>query len=223
MRRFRGADSGYSLAEMMVVILMFTLVAGSITAVVITTLKHQNSLADRASVLARTRNSLEQVDRDIRSANPLCYATGSEFVAWESAPVGAIVDYKFDTTRHTLTYTRYTPTVTQNGALNPTISCPIATTTGTGTTTTTEYESAISVSRSILTNVTSGSFTAYVAQATAPTFYSCAGTGATTPNYPAATAMPTAMIVNVSVQPASLSKPVSTSDCGTYIRNYPIS
>jgi type II secretory pathway pseudopilin PulG len=215
-------DRGYSLVEMLVTIIMFTLVAGSITAVVVTTLKHQNSLSARGSVLAATRNSLENVDRDIRSANPLCYVTGTEVVAFETKPVSgsafSIVDYTVDTVKKRLVYTRYAVTQTQNA--NP--SCAVTTINGTGSTTTTWYEATpATTSRTVLSSLV-GNLSTFTVPQTA-TFDTCA-TGGSTPNATTAAqaAAVTDLTVTVSLQPTSISSPVTTSDCGTYIRNFAV-
>lgn len=57
-----------SLAEMLVSIVLFAIVAGSIGAVVVTSLRHQVDVQNRADALAAARTVLDRVDHDIRSA-----------------------------------------------------------------------------------------------------------------------------------------------------------
>lgn len=223
--RQRRDDAGYSLAEMLVVIIMLTLVTGSITAVVITTLKRQNTLATRGSVLASIRNSLEQVDRDIRSANPLCYVSPTEVVAYEADDhPPQIVDYTFDSQQQTLTETRYSADV--NGTLNPSIICAVPQVTGTGTITTDYHELGVKASRTVLSDVIAGSFGSYTSdELSATTLADCTATGADTSTTYATTAAAAsvgAMTVTVTVHPAHLNTPLTTSDCGTYVRNLAI-
>ena len=226
-------DAGYSLVEMLVTIIMFTMITGSITAVVITAMKHQTSLADRGSALATLRNSLEQVDRDIRSADPLCYATGTEVAMLEQPQNGgsfvAIIDVSVlpdpnDSTLKDLIYRRYlwsntTPSgnvecitsVTQPGDLTPTV--------------TDYWESGQpTVTRTVirgLTGNTSSIFTALkTGDAGLATFSNCL-TGGSVPT--ALTSSDASsikvLIMTASQQPVSLGSPVTATDCGTFIRN----
>ncbi|HWA67394.1 MAG TPA: hypothetical protein VG899_13620 [Mycobacteriales bacterium] len=228
MSRHWDADGGYTLVEMLVTIIMLTLITGSITAVVITSLKHQNSLQVRGSVLASVRSSLEDIDRDIRSANPLCYATGTEITMLESketSPVQTpvIVDYKVQGTK--LVYTQYNvvSTVVPPATAPANYTCSVAKTTGTLTSTTYYTElTPIRSQRTVISNLT-GSTSTIFALPGAPTFNTCPAPV----NVPNALTQAAAMAiqeltVSVSVQPSTLSSPVSASDCGTYLRNYAV-
>jgi hypothetical protein len=204
---------------MLVTIIMFTLVAGSITAVVITSLKHQTSLADRGSALAAARNALEQVDRDIRSANPLCLATSSEVAVLETpqtSPVtpAYIVDYQIAGNK--LWFYQYaTSQVPPPGVPSPLV-CNEPVTVGTTTGTTPVYEqNSYTAKRVVLNNVVSN--TLFTIPPSTTVISNCP-TGGTAP-----TTTPVASIAELtatlSVQPPTLSKPVTASDCGTYLRN----
>jgi type II secretory pathway pseudopilin PulG len=227
--RRNSDESGYSLVEMLVTIIMFTLIVGSITTVVITTMKHQTSLSDRGSALASLRNSLEQVDRDIRSADPLCYASGSEIAMFEqtgNTSTEGIIDYSVQPDpKHPgvkdLVYRRY---VTAVGLPPSSIVCTTSVTMpgATSPTVTNYYEPPMpSVTRTViygLTGNTSLIFTALqINTTTPPTFSNCITNGVS----PAGLSVSTiaALIVNVSQQPASLHTPVTATDCGTFLRN----
>jgi hypothetical protein len=178
--------------------------------VVIATLRHQNTLAKRNSILAATRASLERVDRDIRSANPLCFATDAHIAMWEDFPNGYIADYSISGT--SLVYTQYTPTTHPNA--NP--SCVINN--GDGSVTT-YYEGTASTPKKILTDLTT--LTPF-SQPSVTTFDTCP-TGGTAPNATTTSQASTISVltVAVTVRPANFHhQPVSVSDCGTRLRNY---
>jgi type II secretory pathway pseudopilin PulG len=214
-RNFR-TDDGLSLVEMLVTIIMFTLIVGSITTVVITSLKHQRSLSDRGSALAAARNSLEQVDRDIRSANPLCSATGTDIKMFEDDPTShpSIVDYTVSGT--SLLYTQYSVVP----VVGPSATCTV-TTSSSGTLSTAYYNTSTALvsGRTVLTNLVSPT-RVFSLMPSGTVFDTCPTTGAD----PTGTAVGTipALIVSVSVKPPTLNSPVAVSDCGTYLRNYNI-
>jgi type II secretory pathway pseudopilin PulG len=216
--RHPGRDAGYSLVEMLVTIIMFTLVAGSITTVVITTMKHQNSLAERGSVLAATRNSLEQVERDIRSANPLCAASSTSITMLENDPntsVTSIVNYQVSGTN--LVYSKYNTV----SVVGPSATCTVQTYDSDGNPNPPDYYNATSPvvsGKKILSNMVASSTAVFSIPSppTGKTFNDCAAGGTT----PGAVTGISVLAVNVSVQPQTLSSPVAFSDCGTYLRNY---
>jgi type II secretory pathway pseudopilin PulG len=217
LRRRSVVDSGYSLVEMLVTIIMFTLVAGSITAVVITTLKHQNSLAERSSVLAATRNSLENVDRDIRAANPLCAASTTEVTMYEPTS-SSIVDYQVQGTD--LVYTQYNALSLPSSPAPTNPTCTQTTTAADGTVVSAYWdEGAVKIAHKVvLANLTTNAI--FTGQAVQTAFDQCpVGVNPATIGSANNIAI---LTVSVSVQPVSLSKPVTTSDCGTYLRNYDV-
>jgi type II secretory pathway component PulJ len=224
-------DGGYSLVEMLVTIIMFTLIAGSITTVVITSLKHQQSLADRGSALATLRNSLEQVDRDIRSADPLCYATGTEIAMLEQPQNGgsgvAIVDYSVqpdpnNSTIKDLVYTRYSnwSNTTPSGAVECITSVTLA---GSATPTITDYWEAgpPTTTRTVIYGLTGNTSSIFTAPANPATFQNCiTGGAAPTSTMPVSGGVKIPILaMTVSQQPASLHEPVTATDCGTFLRN----
>lgn len=79
----RTADAGYTLTEMLVVIVMFAIVGAAITGAVVTGLQHQNSLQDRSNAIATARTALERIDRDVSSADPLVSYSASQLVVTE--------------------------------------------------------------------------------------------------------------------------------------------
>jgi hypothetical protein len=209
---------------MIVTIIVFTLVTGSITTVVIASLKHQNSLADRGSALAAARNALEQVDRDIRSANPLCVASASEVVMLETpqTPLGtpaSIVDYKI--VGNQLWYYQYSTNPTapppQPGVTPVMCNQPVFVG-GVGGTVPV-YESAVpTASRVILNNVVNTSAAVFTLPPTNTTFDNCP-TGGVAPTSATPVNKITALTATISLEPPTLKSPVTATDCGTYLRN----
>ena len=221
-------DRGYTLVEMLVTVIMFTLIVGSITTVVITGLKHQKSLQDRGSALASVRTAIEQVDRDIRSANPLCYGTGTELTMLETDPAGGIltaniiVDYKLNPDGTALQYTRYQSNGSAGSNSLPGISCAWRQVNGTTSSTSTLYAGTQITTRTVIGNlVGTSSSPPFLLSGT--TYDICPANGTTgagsTLNYPAVPTTVPAITVNLAAQPATLTHPVSASDCGTYLPN----
>jgi type II secretory pathway pseudopilin PulG len=221
------SQAGYSLVEMLVTIIMFTLIVGSITTVVITTMKHQTSLSDRGTALASLRNSLEQVDRDIRSANPLCYATGSEVAMYEqSGGNEGIVDYSVQPDKHNpsvmdLEYRHY---VAVQSPASGTIVCALSTTPpGVAVATVTDYYEIQppTATRTVIYGLTGSTSTIFTALQTGSpslaTFSNCITNGVSPTGLTASTIA--VLTATASVQPASLHTPVTATDCGTFIRN----
>jgi hypothetical protein len=182
-------------------------------------MKHQTSLGDRSNVLAATRTTLEQVDRDIRSANPLCFASGQEIAMFEDSPTARIVDYSVITTNGVtkLIYRQYGLTSTPNSGP----SCVVTDNFSTAAKPTTYYELTTTppVTRTALTNLTGATSSVFTTPSTA-TFNTCAAGGSAPSDTTTLTAGAIKVLtVNVSVKPPTLSSAVTTSDCGTYLRN----
>jgi prepilin-type N-terminal cleavage/methylation domain-containing protein len=76
-------DNGYTLTEMLVVVVMFGLVGTAITGAVVAGLQHQNTLQARSDAIATARTALERVDRDISASNPLLSYSASQLVMTE--------------------------------------------------------------------------------------------------------------------------------------------
>ncbi|HWC33807.1 MAG TPA: prepilin-type N-terminal cleavage/methylation domain-containing protein [Mycobacteriales bacterium] len=206
--RTHRRDAGFSLVEMLVTIVMTTIVAGSITTVVIATLKHQKSLQVRGSVLAQARNTLEQVDRDIRSANPLCYATGTTVEMLEAdANPSSIVVYTVNSSNQ-LIYIKFQG-LTSCPATLPNVNPAVP---PSGTTRT--------IHRIVASNLVNTGSAPVFTQPTAAAYDNCQG--GTAPNattQAAAQALPT-LRVSIQVQPTPLKNAVPATDCGADIRNY---
>jgi prepilin-type N-terminal cleavage/methylation domain-containing protein len=79
-------DGGFTLTEMLVVIVLFGIIGAIVTTASITGLRQQSQLQNRSDVLAQARTALERIDRDIRSANPLLAATSTQLVLSEVSP-----------------------------------------------------------------------------------------------------------------------------------------
>jgi prepilin-type N-terminal cleavage/methylation domain-containing protein len=196
-RAHAGNDEGFSLTELLVVLVLFAIIGGVITTASVTGLSHQTSLQDRSDALAQARTAVQRIDRDIRSAYPLLAASSTRLVLQEVQP----------TVTRTMTYavsgTKLTVGETD--------------TTATGTTTT--------PTKSLLTNLVTTSpvfsvspIPGYVAPSgSGVTAATCAMSGGTAYD-PGCVGTIT---VHVVVRPPSLSTPVSLTDNGTELRNAP--
>jgi prepilin-type N-terminal cleavage/methylation domain-containing protein len=214
-RRVNSNDGGFNLAEMLVVVVLMSIVMGSIATVVVTSLHKQNDLANRGTVLAQMRNALAQVDRDIRSANPLCYATGTRVVMLQTYDVGLITDYSVSGTK--LVYKEFrTATADTTTTPNSNPGC-IYTNPITGATTT-YYEVTPVASRTVVYDLTAGS--APFTVPSAPTLNSCPAGSAPAATSTAAAKQISALTVKLSVKSAKQHTPVFASDCGIRLRNY---
>lgn len=72
-RHLIAAEGGFTLAEVLVSIVVFGLVAAVVTEASISGLSRQMQLQNREDALAQARTALERVDRDIRSADVPVY------------------------------------------------------------------------------------------------------------------------------------------------------
>lgn len=77
MRRHRDAakDRGFTLTELLVVIVLLGLVGAAIASVVTMALHQQTQVQDRGQALTDARNALQRISRDIRRADPLLTQT----------------------------------------------------------------------------------------------------------------------------------------------------
>lgn len=90
MRRAAKGDAGFTLTELLVVIVL-TGIIGSIVATAVTTGLHQQTkVEDRNDALAQARTALQRIDRDVRSSNPLKCASATRLVL---AEVGSSTTY----------------------------------------------------------------------------------------------------------------------------------
>jgi prepilin-type N-terminal cleavage/methylation domain-containing protein len=81
--RRRDRDAGFTLTEMLVVIMLFTMIGAAITTTVVSGLRHQTTLQDRSQAIAGARTALERVDRDLRAADPLMAVSANQLVMSE--------------------------------------------------------------------------------------------------------------------------------------------
>jgi prepilin-type N-terminal cleavage/methylation domain-containing protein len=188
-------DRGYSLAEMLVTVIVFAIVTGAITTVVISSLGHQRELSDRGEALAQMRTTLERIDRDVRSANPLCAASYTRLQLEEDAPApGRIIEYSVSGNR--LIATEY-------GLAGATGSC----------TPTAGATRGPTVLQGNLVN------TSRVFSLPSADYYLCDADPNPTDPASVPIGQITSLAIHLSVQPSSLDEPVSLSDCGTQLRN----
>jgi prepilin-type N-terminal cleavage/methylation domain-containing protein len=74
LRRRLGAQDGFSLVELLVVMAVFGIVAAIATGSVVQSLRVHREQSERVEQLNRTRVALERVTREIRGANPVLTA-----------------------------------------------------------------------------------------------------------------------------------------------------
>lgn len=199
------ADGGFTLSELLVVIVLFSIIGGIIGTVVRVGLKHQTQMQDRNAAFADARKVIQRVDRDIRAANPLINtattplsATSIQMYEYDgTSSTPRVVSYKVVAVSGTTSKLVYQACGTcaeqvliQN--LVQTSSNPVF-----SFAPTTDY--ATTYPSQTTTNAATCAFTA------TPTQYdpSCIGT----------------ISVHLIVQPATINQPVNISDNGTELRN----
>jgi prepilin-type N-terminal cleavage/methylation domain-containing protein len=74
MRPAPERDAGFSLTELLIVIVLTGIIGSIVLTVVTTGLHQQTKVEDRNDSLAQARTALQRIDRDVRSANPLTAA-----------------------------------------------------------------------------------------------------------------------------------------------------
>ena len=79
-RLLTSTEAGFTLAEMLVSIIVFGMVGAIVTTASVSGLQHQTKLQNRNDALALARNALQSIDRDIRSAYPLYAASPTQIV-----------------------------------------------------------------------------------------------------------------------------------------------
>lgn len=204
--RARRSDRGFTLTELLVAIVLFALVGGAISTAAVSGLRHQREVQDRGDALAKARTALQRVDRDIRSASPLLAASSTQLVMLETgASTTTKICYLVESTSSTAAELVQTPVASS-------ASCPGAATTDSTILLTNVVDTAttpvFSFSPTTTYTNSTGSVTASTCAFTAAAWAgwydpSCVGT----------------VTVQLSVQPSSLSGPVTVSDNGTELRN----
>jgi prepilin-type N-terminal cleavage/methylation domain-containing protein len=203
----RPADGGFTLTELLVAIVLFAIVGGAITMATTSGLHHQREVQARGAALAQARTALQRVDRDIRSAAPLAAASRTQLVMLETGSgTTTKVCYLVQATSAT------TAELVQTSVASSS-SCPSA---------------ATSASTILLTNLVNTSTTPVFSFAPTTT-YAAPSDGSVTATTCAFTSAALAgsydpscvgtVTVQISVQPSSLSQPVTVSDNGTELRN----
>ncbi|HVV74996.1 MAG TPA: prepilin-type N-terminal cleavage/methylation domain-containing protein [Mycobacteriales bacterium] len=81
-----SADSGFTLTELLVSMLLFAIVGALVTTASITGLQRQTQIGNRDDAIAAIRTALERIDRDIRSAAPLLSASPTQLILNEVEP-----------------------------------------------------------------------------------------------------------------------------------------
>jgi type II secretory pathway pseudopilin PulG len=192
----RGED-GFTLAEALVMTVLFAIVGTIVTAASVSGLRHQTQLQDRSKVLAQARTALERIDRDIRSANPLLAVTSTQLVLHVVEP-------------------KVTRTVTYSVS-NHKLSASESDTTSAGVTTTS--------STVLLSNLVNPASNPIFSVSPIPGYAAPAGSGVTASTCAMSSGFDPGCVgtvtVHVMVQPSTLAAPVNVSDNGTDLRNAP--
>jgi prepilin-type N-terminal cleavage/methylation domain-containing protein len=208
--RGRRGDRGFTLVEVLMVLLLFGIVSAIVAAVTTSGLHHQRELQDRSDALASARTAMQRIDRDIRSTSQIDYATSSELLMQEPLYTGT-----------TVTGSRWV--------------CYYTRTVGTATTLVQDVNTASDVcpstpstlSKVLVSNVTNSdasplfSFspvTSYAAPSGSSVDASTCAMSGTSPAAYDPSCIGT-VTVHILTQPSSLSGPVSVSDNGTELRN----
>lgn len=107
-RHTECGDGGWSLAELLVVIVLFGIIGSIVAVAAKTALGHQNKLQDRTDTLAQMRTAMQRVERDIRSSDGFGtmrsdlvttvqqQAGGSQTVTYSLQPDGTSYDLVVD-------------------------------------------------------------------------------------------------------------------------------
>lgn len=75
----RTAEDGYSLVELMVVMLMLSIIGGFVTVSVVTGIRTSRATEARTFALTDIQRGLERVGRELRAANPLDLDSGGDY------------------------------------------------------------------------------------------------------------------------------------------------
>lgn len=93
MRRAARGDAGFTLTELLVVIVLTGIIGSIVVAAVTTGLHQQTKVEDRNDALAQARTALQRIDRDVRSSNPLKCASATRLVLAEVGSTTTYVTY----------------------------------------------------------------------------------------------------------------------------------
>lgn len=208
-RRRRGDDRGFTLTELLVVIMLFGVIGSIVTTAATTGLRHQTQLQDRSTALSEARVAVQRVDRDIRSASQVDYATASKLVMQESTYTGSTATGSEWVCYYTTTVGSDTELIQQ---FDPTSdSCP---------------STSPTLSKVLVHHVVNAAATpvfayspiaGFTATASSVDSSSCAISGSSPASY--APSCIGTITVHLLVQPSTISTPVSMNDNGTEVRN----
>lgn len=206
----RRGDQGFTLVELLMVILLFGIVGSIVATVASSGLHHQRELEDRSDALSQARTAVQRIDRDIRSTSQIDYATSSKILMQEPVYTGTTVTG----TRWVCYYTRTSGTSTQliYDVNTTTDVCP---------------SSPSSLSKSLVENVTNNSANPLFAFSPVTGYAAPSGSNVNASSCAMSGTSPTAydpscigtVTVHVLTQPSSLNGPVSFNDNGTELRN----
>jgi prepilin-type N-terminal cleavage/methylation domain-containing protein len=96
--RCRGDERGYSLVELLVVMLMLSIIGGFVTASVITGVRTSRATEARTYALTDIQKGLERVGRELRAANPIDLDVAGDFADSLGATIirdGRRIEYRY--------------------------------------------------------------------------------------------------------------------------------
>ena len=203
----RRRDSGFTLVEALMFILLFGIVSSVVAGFATSGLHHQRELQDRSDALAQARTAIQRIDRDIRSTSQIDSATSTDLILQEPVYSGTTVT---GSSRWVCYYLLTSGSTTKLIAdvNTATDTCP---------------STPSSLSKVLVSNVTSTSLFSYtpVTGYSSPTSSVASGTCVMSGTSP--TAYDPSCIgkiaVSIQTQPHTVNGPVIVSDNGTQLRN----
>lgn len=76
--RERSSEAAFTLVELLVVMTIFAVIGGIVTTTVVRSIQVSHRAQQRAESLATLQNTLQRVGREVRAADPLLLATGTD-------------------------------------------------------------------------------------------------------------------------------------------------
>jgi prepilin-type N-terminal cleavage/methylation domain-containing protein len=194
-------DSGFTLSEMLVAVVLFGIIGTVVALVVKTGLSHQSQMQDRNAALGSARKVVQRVDRDIRGAN-LTFASPTQIQMSEVNASGVTVTVTYCVqaagTTYSLTYNVGAGCGTQPKTLATNL-VDVSTNPVFSFSPTSDYASIQTTAEAAITNASNCTLWADSSKYDP----SCVGT----------------ITVHLRVKPSSLNQPVDVSDGGTDLRN----
>jgi prepilin-type N-terminal cleavage/methylation domain-containing protein len=200
-----GRQDGFTLVEMLVTILIFGIVAISITGATMVGFRSDRETNYRAQAIAAGRTALERIDRDIRAADPLVSVSATTLVLDEDTSTAQNIT-------RTVTYQLVNGKITVNEVDTSPAGC--LDNLPTNCTTTTTLPQTVLLTSVVNTTATQPVF---VLDTTATTVMQ--GGQPLVLNGSNVTLKGETVTVKLMIQPSTINAPVTVTDNGTNLRN----